>query len=223
MWVCVGGGVSTHAALLNRVESKAIRLISSPPLTNCLPSFRLRRSVASLGIFYRYFHANCSFDIANCIPPLLQRPRYTRLSALDHPYNNQIVYARVNQYFHSFIPSIVKLWNSVPFSVFPPAYDLDAFKRGEPRHLLNSNLPFWISYLLLRKQRKSGLFFTFFMPNSCLLSCKNKKKERKKKKKKAAPCKADTALQSNFGSPFKAKNRRDTRCDSATTRISEIL
>ena len=46
-------GGSTHTALLNRVESKAFRLISSPPLTDCLPSLNNRRSVASLTIFYR--------------------------------------------------------------------------------------------------------------------------------------------------------------------------
>ena len=137
-YACHVWGGSTHTALLDRVESKAIRLISSPPLTNCLPSLKLRRNVASLAIFYRYFHANCSFDLANCMPPLLQRPRRTRLSTLAHPYTVQIPYARVNQYFHSFIPSTGKLWNSLPLSVFPPAYDLDAFKRGVSRHLLNS-------------------------------------------------------------------------------------
>ncbi len=88
--VCTGEGGSTHAALLDRVESKAIRLISSPPLTNCLPSLKLRRSVASLAIFYRYFHANCSYDLPNCMPPLLQRPQCTRLSTLAHPYTVQI-------------------------------------------------------------------------------------------------------------------------------------
>ena len=40
-------GGSTHTALLNRVESKAFRLINSTPLTDCLQSLKHRRNVAS--------------------------------------------------------------------------------------------------------------------------------------------------------------------------------
>ena len=138
-YACHVWGGSTHTALLDRVESKAFRLISSPPLTSCLLPLKSRRNVASLSIFYRYFHANCSSELANCMPPLLPRPRYTRLSLQAHPYTVQTPYARVNQYLHSFIPFTGKLWNSLPASVFPPVYDLNAFKRGVSRHLCNLN------------------------------------------------------------------------------------
>ena len=60
-------GDSTHTALLNRVEYKAFRL-NSPPLTDCLDSLSHRRNVASLSIFYRYFHTDCSFELANYMP-----------------------------------------------------------------------------------------------------------------------------------------------------------
>ena len=128
-------GGSTHTALLDRVESKAFRLIDSSPLTDCLQPLSLRRNVASLAIFYRYFHANCSSDLANCMPPLLPRPRCTRLSSFSHPYSVHLSNARVNQYSKSFIPFTGKLWNSLPASVFPPSYDLDSFKRRVSRHL----------------------------------------------------------------------------------------
>merc|ERR1711980_84880 len=62
-------GGSTHTALLDRVESKAFRLINSPPLTNCVLPLKLRRNVASLSVLYRYSHANCSSELANCMPP----------------------------------------------------------------------------------------------------------------------------------------------------------
>merc|ERR1712035_64189 len=62
-------GGSTHTSLLNSVKSKAFRLINSPPLTDCLQSLKIRHSVASLSIFYRYFHGNCSSELANCMPP----------------------------------------------------------------------------------------------------------------------------------------------------------
>ena len=90
-------GGSTHTALLNWMESKAFRLINSAPLSDCLQLLSHRRNVASLALFYRYFHANCSSDLANCVPPLLPRPRCTRLASSSHPYSVHLSNARVNQ------------------------------------------------------------------------------------------------------------------------------
>ena len=132
-------GGSTHTALLDRVEAKALRLISSPPHTDSLLPLKFRRNVASLSIFYRYFHADCSSELANCMPPPLPRPRCTRLSTHAHPYTVQTPYARVNQHLHSFIPHAGKLWNNLPSSVFPPAYDLNSFKRRVSGHLSSRN------------------------------------------------------------------------------------
>ena len=124
-----------HTPLLNKVEFKAFHLINSPPLTDCLQSLKNRRNVASLSIFYRYFHGYCSSELANCMPPPLRRPRCTRLSTYSHPFSVQPSNARINQCLHSFIPFTGKLWNSLPDSVFPPTYDLQSFKRGVSRHL----------------------------------------------------------------------------------------
>ena len=44
----------------------------------------LRRNDASLVIFYHYFHANCSSELANCMPPILPRPRCIRFSTHSH-------------------------------------------------------------------------------------------------------------------------------------------
>ena len=112
-------GASTHTDLLNRVESKTFRLINSAPLT--LDSLNHRRYVASLFIFNRYFHADCSSELANCMPPPLPRTRCTRLSTFSHPDSVHLPNVRVNQYLHSFIAYTGKLWNSLPLSVFPPA------------------------------------------------------------------------------------------------------
>ncbi len=62
-------GSSTHTALLDRVESKALLLIGCSHLTNCLLTLKSRLTVASLSIFYRYFHAYCSSELADCMPP----------------------------------------------------------------------------------------------------------------------------------------------------------
>ena len=125
---------STYTALLNRVESKGIRLINSLPLTDCLDSLSHRRNVASLSIFYRYFHADCSSELANCMPPALPQLRCTRLST-SHPYSVHLSNASVSQYLHSFIPYTGKLRNNLPLSVFPSAYNLNSFKNGVSRQL----------------------------------------------------------------------------------------
>ena len=102
-------GDSTHTPLLNRVQSKTFRLINSPPLTDCLDSLSHRRIVASLSLFYSYFHIDCSSELANCMPPPYSRPRCTRLSNSLHPYSVHLSNARVNQYLHSQIPYTGKL------------------------------------------------------------------------------------------------------------------
>ena len=117
----------THIALLNRVGSKAFRFINSPSLTDCIDTYSHWRNVASLSLFYRHFHADCSSELANCMPPPIPQSCCTRLST-SHPYYIHISNTRVYQYLHSFIPYTGKLWNSLLLSVFSPDYDLNSFK-----------------------------------------------------------------------------------------------
>ena len=128
------GRLHSYITLLNRRESKAFRLINSSPLTDCLQPLFHRGNVASLDIFYRCFRANCSSDLANCMPPLLPRSCCTKLASSSHPYSVYLSNARVNQYSQSFIPFSGKLWNSLP------AYDLICFKREVSRHLSQSSI-----------------------------------------------------------------------------------
>ena len=134
-------GCSTHTALLNRVESQPFNQIKSPR-TDCFDFLSHRRNVASLSIFYRYFHADCSSELANCMPPPLQRTRCTRIFTSSHPYSVHLPNVGVIQYLHSFIPYTVKLWNSLPLSVFSSAYDLNSFKKG-----VSGNLSNYLGYL----------------------------------------------------------------------------
>ena len=126
VWFSCLAGINSHN-FVNRMVSKAFCLVISPPLTDCLDFLSHRRNVASISLFYRYFHADCSSELANCMPPPLPRPRCTRLST-SHPYSVYLSNARINQYLNSFIPYTGKLWNSLPMSVFPPAYDLTLSK-----------------------------------------------------------------------------------------------
>ena len=109
-------------------ESKAFRLINSPPLIDCLDSLSYRRNVASLYLSYLHFYADSSSEFVNCMPLPLLQPHCTRLSTSSHPYSVHLPNARVNQHLHSFIPYTGKLWNFLPLSVFPPACALNSFK-----------------------------------------------------------------------------------------------
>ena len=92
-------GDSTHTVLLNWVEFKAFYHIKFPLLTNCLDSLSHRRNVASLCFFYRYFHTDWSYEVANCMPPSFLRPRCARLST-SNPYSVHLPLAKINQYLH---------------------------------------------------------------------------------------------------------------------------
>ena len=108
--------------------TKAFCLINSPLLTACLDSLSQLLNVASLSLFYCYFHADCSSEIANCMLPHLLLRRCIKLST-SYPYFVHLCNARVNQYLHSFIPCTGKHWNFLPLFVFLSAYDLNSFKR----------------------------------------------------------------------------------------------
>ena len=68
VWLSCLGELNIYS-FLNRLESKAFRLINSTPLTDCLDSLSHRRNVAYLSILYCYFYADCSSELANCMPP----------------------------------------------------------------------------------------------------------------------------------------------------------
>ena len=128
-------GSSPSVSLLDRVESKAIRLINDHALTSSLDPLSLRRKVASLSLYYRYYFGHCSSELFERIPQSLRRPRSTRQAALSHRYSVELCNPRIDRYGDCFFPSTSKLWNSLPASVFPDAYNLDSFKRKVYQHL----------------------------------------------------------------------------------------
>src|ERR1700755_2031332 len=83
-------GGSTHTALLEKVESRAFRLINSPSLTHSLQSLSAHRIVASLSLYYCYYNRHCSSELSGRIPPPLRRSRATRLSTQSHPFSVQL-------------------------------------------------------------------------------------------------------------------------------------
>ena len=128
-------GASPYVALLDRIESKAVRLINDPILTSSLDPLSLRRKVASLSLFYRYYFQHCSAELKDRVPPPLRRPRDTRQATSSHRFSVEVCNPRIGRYGACFFPSTSKLWNSLPSSVFPDSFNLDSFKRRVCRFL----------------------------------------------------------------------------------------
>ena len=126
-------GSSTHTALLNRVESKAFRLINSSPLTDCLQPLSHRRNVASLALFTAIFMVTALLILLTACLPCSRG-----LAAQDLPLPlTPILSTSLMQELTSILSlSSLSLVNSA--SVFLPAYDLNCFKREVSRHLSHS-------------------------------------------------------------------------------------
>ncbi|KAL7633236.1 UNVERIFIED_CONTAM: hypothetical protein RMT77_016340 [Armadillidium vulgare] len=128
-------GGFTHTALLEKVASRAFRLINSPSLTKSLQSLSSRRIVASLSLYYRYYNRHCSSELSRRIPPPLRRARAKRLSTQSHPFSVQLSDLRLNRCSNSYMYSTGKVWNTLPLSVFPTSFDLHTFKRRVSGHV----------------------------------------------------------------------------------------
>ena len=132
--IALTSGVLPHI-LLFLIGLKAIRLISDPSLTSTLDPLSIRRKVASLSLFYRYYFGHCSDELAACIPPPMARPRSTRQATFAHNYCVELSNARINRFSDGFFPSTSHLWNSLPSAVFPDSFNLPSFKRQVYHHL----------------------------------------------------------------------------------------
>ena len=123
-----GGAPKSTLCLLDKVQSKAIRLINNPNLTKSLQPLSHHRLVGDLSIFYRYFNGHCSQEIRDIIPVPLRRVRTTRSSTHSHPFQVSLPNPRTLSHKSSFIPRTCNLWNVLPSSCFPESYNLPSFK-----------------------------------------------------------------------------------------------
>ena len=122
-----GGAPKPTLCLLDKVQSKAIRLINNPNLTKSLQPLSHRRLVGDLSIFYRYFNGHCSQKIRDIIPVPLRRVRTTISSNLSHPFQVSLPTSRTLSLKSSFIPRTCNLWKVLP-PCFPEPYKLPSFK-----------------------------------------------------------------------------------------------
>ena len=123
-----GGAPKSSLYLLDKVQSKAIRLVNNPNLTKALQSFYHRRLVAGLSTFYQYFHGHCSLGIKTFIPDPLRHVQPTRSSTQSHFFQVMLFNPQNLSHKYSFIPRPCQLWNTLPPTSFPESYNLSCFK-----------------------------------------------------------------------------------------------
>ena len=125
----ISGVLPLVLLFLIELNQRLSRLICDPSLTLTLDPLSLRRKVASLSLFYRYYFGHCSYELAACIPPPMARPRSTRQATFAHNYV-EVSNARINQFSDGFFPSTSHIWNSPPSSVFLASFNLSSFKKA---------------------------------------------------------------------------------------------
>ena len=129
-----GGAPKSTLCLLDKVQSKAIRLINNPNLTKSLQPLSHHRLVGYIFIFYRCFREHCSQEIREIIPVPLRRVRTTRSSPHSHPFQISLLTSRILSHKSSFISRTCNLWNVLPSSCLPESYNLPSFKLKINKH-----------------------------------------------------------------------------------------
>ena len=108
-----GGAPKSTLCLLDKVQSKAIRLINNPNVTKSLQLLSHRR-LLGVPSFMRYFHGQCSQEIReirDIIPVPLRRVRSTRSSTHSHPFQGSLPNPQTLSHKSSFILRTCNLWN----------------------------------------------------------------------------------------------------------------
>ena len=132
-----GGAPYVHLELLDRIQRRISNIIG-PDLSAKLQSLAHRRDVASLCLFYKYFHGLCSDELFTMVPSLYRFKRNTRLAARSHQFTVKLARCNRGFYANSFFSRTSRLWNSLPAFCFPDGYNLQRFKCNVNRYMFSS-------------------------------------------------------------------------------------
>ena len=125
------GAPKTHLQLPDRVEKRAKNLMGQQLANKLLPLSvrRLRRDVASLSLFYRYYFGKCSSALGEIVLKPKVFSRNTRRANPLTCYHVNIERTRTQGRSQSLFVRTGHLWNQLPSSCLPAQYNLDSFKR----------------------------------------------------------------------------------------------
>ena len=129
------GAASCYLELLDKLQKGICRIVG-PSLVASLEPLAHCRNVTSLSLFYRYYFARCSSELAQLVPLPFSRGRSTRYFDRLHDFSVTIPRCYKDVYVNSFFRRTARLGNSLPVECFPLTYDLSGFKSRINGHLL---------------------------------------------------------------------------------------
>ena len=97
------GAPASCLSLLDRIQQRICNVVG-PNLSSKLDSLSHRRNVASLSLFYKYFHGYCSSELSSLVPRLRTFKRSTRLATSSHQLTVQLPTCHKSLYSNSFFP-----------------------------------------------------------------------------------------------------------------------
>ena len=152
------GAPSCYLDLLDKLQKRICRIVGSS-LAVSLELLAHRRNVTSISLFYSYYFARCSSELAQLVPLPFSRGRSTRYSDRLHYFSVTIPRCYKDVYVNSFFPRTGKFWNSLPIEYFLFTYDLSGFKS-------RINRSFNCRFFLNRFSVSCNLF-CFFLFSGC--------------------------------------------------------
>ena len=124
------GASKESLKLLDRVQDRVIKLIGDLEVVGTIDSLERRRKVGSISLFYRYFHGECSVEIAKLLPAIKIFGRNSRSSVNAHAFHLNEISERTTHYRDSFLARNLRIWNKLPANVFPDVYNPTLFKQN---------------------------------------------------------------------------------------------
>ena len=104
------GVPSCYFEFLDKLQKRMSRTVA-PSLATSLEPLALRRNVANLSLFYRYYFGKCSSELAQLVPLPFSPGRPTRYSDRLHDFSVTISRCYKDIYVNSFFPCTARLWS----------------------------------------------------------------------------------------------------------------
>ena len=127
------GAPISRLSFLDRIQNRMRKLVGDE-LFGTLQPLGVRRDVACLSLFYRYYFGRCSVGLHDLMFPDQQVSRDTRRTLSSHRFCVQIPRCRTVSRSSSFFVRTAVLWNKLSSGCFPAGYDLASFKRRVNAH-----------------------------------------------------------------------------------------